>query len=49
MKNDRGIIVGIAQTATPEPLGEWWSSFAFYPGPNKSVISILGSFGKKAR
>ena len=34
VKNTEGIIVGISQTAMPEPLGEWWSSFAFYPGPN---------------
>ena len=42
VKNDRGIIVGIAQTATPEPLGEWWSSFAFYPGPNNIGYINLG-------
>src|SRR5438034_1083171 len=29
VKNTAGIIVGISQTADPEPLGEWWSSFAF--------------------
>jgi probable HAF family extracellular repeat protein len=42
VKNDRGIIVGIAQTATPQPLGEWWSSFAFYPGPNNIGYINLG-------
>ena len=33
MKNTEGIIVGISQTADPEPLGEAWSSAAFYSGP----------------
>src|SRR5262249_7302757 len=33
VKNNRGIIVGIAQTAIPEPLGERWSCSAFFPGP----------------
>jgi probable HAF family extracellular repeat protein len=42
VKNNEGIIVGIAQTATPEPLGEWWSSFAFYPGPNNIGFINLG-------
>src|SRR5437870_508021 len=32
VKNNRGIIVGISQTADPDPLGEAWSSAAFY-GP----------------
>ena len=30
VKNTAGIIVGISQTADPEPLGEAWSSAAFY-------------------
>ena len=34
VKNNEGIIVGISQTAAPEPLGEAWSSAAFYGGPN---------------
>ena len=33
VKNTNGIIVGIAQTATPDPLGELWSSAFFYGGP----------------
>src|SRR6478609_8866232 len=33
VKNTQGIIVGISQTADPEPLGEAWSSAAFYTGP----------------
>src|SRR5215467_15599844 len=34
VKNTEGTIVGISQTADPEPLGEAWSSAAFYSGPN---------------
>ena len=49
VKNDRGIIVGIAQTATPEPLGEWWSSFAFYPGPNNIGFINLGFVWEKGQ
>jgi len=33
VQNTQGIIVGISQTADPEPLGEAWSSAAFYSGP----------------
>lgn len=33
VNNTQGIIVGISQTADPEPLGEAWSSAAFYTGP----------------
>jgi probable HAF family extracellular repeat protein len=33
VKNTQGILVGISQTADPEPLGEAWSSAAFYSGP----------------
>src|SRR5436305_3321802 len=33
VKNTAGILVGISQTADPEPLGEAWSSAAFYSGP----------------
>jgi probable HAF family extracellular repeat protein len=42
VKNTEGIIVGISQTLTPEPLGEWWSSFAFYGGPNNIGFINLG-------
>jgi len=42
VKNNRGIIVGIAQTATPEPLGERWSCSAFFPGPNNTGFTCLG-------
>jgi probable HAF family extracellular repeat protein len=42
VKNTRGIIAGIAQTATPDPLGEFWSSSAFFPGPNNIGFICLG-------
>jgi len=42
VKNNRGIIVGIAQTAIPDPLGEYWSSSAFFPGPNNIGFICLG-------
>jgi probable HAF family extracellular repeat protein len=41
VKNTEGIIVGISQTATPEPLGEFWSSAAFYGAPfNVGFINL---------
>ena len=33
VKNTQGVIMGISQTADPEPLGELWSSVAFYGAP----------------
>src|SRR6266446_1491064 len=42
VKNTAGIIVGISQTATPEPLGESWSSAAFYSTPNNAGYINLG-------
>jgi probable HAF family extracellular repeat protein len=42
VKNTGGIIVGISQTATPEPLGENWSSAAFYSPPNNVGYINLG-------
>jgi probable HAF family extracellular repeat protein len=42
VKNVRGTIVGIAQTADPDPLGENWSSAAFYPAPNNVGYINLG-------
>jgi probable HAF family extracellular repeat protein len=42
VKNNRGIIVGIAQTATPEPLGERWSCAPFFTGPNNIGYTCLG-------
>jgi probable HAF family extracellular repeat protein len=42
VKNTQGIIVGISQTADPEPLGESWSSSAFYSTPNNVGYINLG-------
>jgi probable HAF family extracellular repeat protein len=42
VKSDSGIVTGIAQTAMPDPLGEAWSSAAFYPGPNNTGFINLG-------
>src|SRR6266699_433124 len=42
VKNTAGIIVGISQTAMPEPLGESWSSAAFYSTPNNVGYINLG-------
>ena len=42
VKNTAGIIAGISQTATPEPLGENWSSAAFYSTPNNAGYINLG-------
>lgn len=42
VKNTQGILVGIAQTARPDPLGENWSSAFFYPGPNNTGFINLG-------
>src|SRR4026207_1177333 len=42
VKNTAGIIVGVSQTITPEPLGENWSSAAFYSTPNNVGYINLG-------
>jgi probable HAF family extracellular repeat protein len=42
VKNTVGIIAGISQTATPEPLHENWSSAAFYSTPNNVGYINLG-------
>ena len=42
VKDNRGIIAGIAQTSTPDPLGEYWSCSAFFPGPNNIGYTCLG-------
>jgi probable HAF family extracellular repeat protein len=49
VKNTAGIIVGISQTADPEPLGEWWSSFAFYSTPNNIGYINLGFVWEQAQ
>jgi uncharacterized membrane protein len=48
VKNTAGILVGISQTLTPEPLGESWSSAAFYSTPNNVGYINLG-FGSGGR
>ncbi|MEO7724387.1 MAG: hypothetical protein ABIU29_06830 [Chthoniobacterales bacterium] len=42
VKNDRGLIAGIAQTDIPDPLGEAWSSAAFFPPPDNVGFITLG-------
>src|SRR3954453_21087439 len=42
VKNTSEIIVGISQTADAEPLGEAWSSAAFYSTPNNVGYINLG-------
>src|SRR4030095_10245754 len=42
VKNTAGVIVGISQTADLEPLGEAWSSAAFYSTPNNVGYINLG-------
>jgi probable HAF family extracellular repeat protein len=42
VKNTQGIIVGISQTADPEPLGEAWSSAGFYSTPHNVGFINLG-------
>jgi probable HAF family extracellular repeat protein len=42
VKNTQGVIVGISQTADPEPLGEFWSSSAFYGAPFNIGFINLG-------
>ena len=42
VNNTEGVIVGISQTADPEPLGEFWSSAAFYGAPFNIGFINLG-------
>src|SRR5438132_5530741 len=42
VKNTEGIIVGISQIAAPDPLGEAWSSAAFYGPPYNVGFINLG-------
>ena len=42
VKNDRGLIAGISQTAQPDPLGEHWSCSAFFPGATAVGYQCLG-------
>jgi probable HAF family extracellular repeat protein len=42
VKNDTGLIAGISQTATPDPLGEAWSCSAFFAGSSPTGFTCLG-------
>ena len=42
VKANSGIVAGISQTSTPDPLGEAWSSAAFYPGATGTGYINLG-------
>ena len=42
VKNTVGLIAGIAQTATPEPLGQGWSCRAFFPAATSTGFICLG-------
>ncbi|HET8644560.1 MAG TPA: hypothetical protein VFO85_03670 [Vicinamibacteria bacterium] len=42
VKNTRGIIAGIAQTAEPDPLNEAWSCSAFFPPATARGYKCLG-------
>jgi probable HAF family extracellular repeat protein len=42
VKNDAGLIVGIAQTATEDPTASAWSCSAFFPGPDRGRYTCLG-------
>jgi probable HAF family extracellular repeat protein len=42
VKNDIGLIAGIAQTAAPDPLGENWSCSAFFPAATATGHICLG-------
>ena len=42
VKNNIGLIAGIAQTDTPDPLGENWSCAAFFPGATATGPTCLG-------
>jgi probable HAF family extracellular repeat protein len=42
VKNTSGLVTGISQTATPDPLGEAWSCSAFFPGATGTGYTCLG-------
>ncbi|HEY0555537.1 MAG TPA: hypothetical protein VGG20_14860 [Thermoanaerobaculia bacterium] len=42
VKNNLGLIAGISQTATPDPLGEAWSCSAFFTGSAPTGFTCLG-------
>lgn len=45
VKNDFGVISGIAQTATPDPNGESWSCSAFLPATGKACLGFVWALG----
>jgi probable HAF family extracellular repeat protein len=47
VKNDRGLIAGIAQTAAADPLGENWSCSAFFPAATATGHVCLGFVWKE--
>jgi probable HAF family extracellular repeat protein len=42
VKNTIGLVTGISQTATPDPLGENWSCSAFFPGATGTGYTCVG-------
>lgn len=42
VKSNSGVVAGISQTSMPDPLGEAWSSAAFYPGATGTGFINLG-------
>lgn len=49
VKANSGIVAGIAQTATPDPLGEAWSSAAFYSPATATGYINLGFVWKNGQ
>jgi probable HAF family extracellular repeat protein len=47
VKSNGGLIAGIAQTATPDPLGENWSCAAFFPAATAAGYTCLGFVWEK--
>jgi probable HAF family extracellular repeat protein len=47
VKNNRGLLVGISQTSTPDPLGERWSCSAFFPAATATGYTCLGFVWEK--
>lgn len=46
VKNDFGVISGIAQTAHPDPNGESWSCSAFLPATGNTCLGFVWAFGR---
>lgn len=42
VKNNTGVLAGIAQTGKPDPLGESWSCAAFFPAATATSSTCLG-------